>query len=59
MDKDNLKNVINKSQCNMASSVHRTPATSPGYPNTPEKQDYVLKSHLIKMIETIKKEINK
>jgi hypothetical protein len=31
---------------------------SPGYPNTPEKQDSDLKSHLMMMIENIKKGIN-
>ena len=29
--------------------------TSPGYPNTPEKQDYDLNSHLMMMIEDFKK----
>ena len=31
---------------------------SPGYPNTHEKQDNDLKSHLMKMIEAFKKNIN-
>jgi hypothetical protein len=32
--------------------------TSPGYPNTPEKQNSDLKSHLMMMIEDFKKDIN-
>jgi hypothetical protein len=31
---------------------------SPGYPNTPEKQDSDLKSHLMMMIEDVRKIIN-
>ena len=31
---------------------------NPGYLNTPEKQDSDLKSHLLKMIEDFKKDIN-
>ena len=31
---------------------------NPGYPNTPEKQDSDLKSHLMMMIEDFKKDIN-
>ena len=31
---------------------------STGYPNTPEEQDYDLKSHLMKMIEAFKEDIN-
>ena len=31
---------------------------NPGYPNMHEKQDYDLKSHLMKMIEDFKKDIN-
>jgi hypothetical protein len=29
-----------------------------GYPNTPEKQDSDLKSHLMRVIENFKKDIN-
>ena len=29
------------------------------YPNTPEQQNYDFKSHLMKMIEALKEEINK
>jgi hypothetical protein len=31
---------------------------SPGYPNTPEKQNSDLKSHLMMRLENFKKEIN-
>jgi hypothetical protein len=31
---------------------------SPEYPNTPEKQDSDLKSHLMVMLENFKKDIN-
>ena len=31
---------------------------SPGYPNTPEKQDCDLKSYLMMMIKNFKKDIN-
>ena len=31
---------------------------NPGYPDTPEKQDSDLKSHLMMMIEDFKKDIN-
>ena len=31
----------------------------PGNPNTPEEQTYILKSHLMKMIEALKEEIKK
>jgi hypothetical protein len=42
----------------MASSEHRSPITaSPGYPNTSEKQDLDLKSHLIMLIEDFKRDI--
>ena len=33
-------------------------SASHGYPNIPEKQDSDLKSHLMKMIEDFKKDIN-
>jgi hypothetical protein len=35
-----------------------TTTASPGYPNTPEKQDSDLKSDLMKMIDVIKEDIN-
>jgi hypothetical protein len=37
----------------------RTTTASPAYPNTPEKLDSYLKSHLVKMIEDLKEVINK
>jgi hypothetical protein len=41
----------------LTSSEPSSPTTAnPGYPNTPEKQDYDLKSHLM-MIEEFKKKI--
>ena len=43
----------------MASSEPSSPTiASPGYPNTPEKQDSDLKSHLMMMIKDFKKDIN-
>ena len=44
----------------MASSKPSSPTTAnPGYPNTLEKQDLDLKSHLMIMIEDFKKDVNK
>ena len=49
------KNVSNRNQDYLASSEPNSPTTaSPGYPNTPEKQDSDLKSHLMMMIEDFK-----
>jgi DNA anti-recombination protein RmuC len=43
----------------LASSEPSSPTIeSPGYPNTPEKQESDLKSHLMMMIEDFKKDIN-
>ena len=43
----------------MTLSEPSSPTTaSPGYPNIPEKQDSDLKSHLMKMIEDLKEDIN-
>ena len=43
----------------MEPSAPSSPTTaSPGYPNTPEKQDLDLKSHLMMLIENFKKNIN-
>jgi gas vesicle protein len=43
----------------VASSEPSCPTiASPRYPNTPEKQDSDLKSHLMMMIEDFKKDIN-
>jgi hypothetical protein len=53
------KNFTNRNQENWASSEHCTPTTtSPGYPNTPEKQDTGLKSYLMMVVEDFKKGIN-
>ena len=44
----------------LALSENSSPTSaSPGYPNTPEKQDSDLKSHLMMMIEDFKNDINK
>jgi hypothetical protein len=53
------KNLSNRNQGYLASSESSSPTiASPGYPNTPEKQDLDLKSHLMMMIEDFKQEIN-
>ena len=53
------KNISNRNQGYLASSEPNSPTiASPGYPNTPEKQDSDLKSLLMMMIEDIKKDIN-
>ena len=53
------KNKSSRNQGYFASSEPNSPTTwSPGYPNTPEKQDIDLKSHLMMMIEDFKKDIN-
>jgi uncharacterized protein YukE len=52
-------NISNRNQCFLASSELSYPTTmSPGYINTPEKQDSDLKSHLMTMIEDFKEHIN-
>jgi hypothetical protein len=53
------KNISNRNQGYLASSEPSSPTTaSPGYPNTPEKQDFDLKSHLIIVIQDFEKDIN-
>ena len=53
------KNISNRNQDYLASSEPISPTrVSPGYSNTPEKQDFDLKLHLMMMIEDFKKEIN-
>jgi hypothetical protein len=43
----------------LTSSEPSSPNTAnPGYPNTPEKQDSDLKSHLMMMMKDFKKDIN-
>jgi hypothetical protein len=50
------KNISNRNQGYLASSESTSSTTaSPGYPNTPEKQDSDLKSHLMIMIEDTKR----
>jgi hypothetical protein len=60
MAKDKCKNLTNRKQEHWASSEPSTPTTaSPGYPNTPKKQDMSLKSYLTMVVEDFKKGINK
>ena len=59
MAKSKLRNITNRNQGEMASSKCNPPTTtSPGYPNTSEKQNLVLNSQLMMMIEDFKKDIN-
>jgi hypothetical protein len=59
MGKGQGKNLTNRNQEHSPSSEPSTPTTtSPGYPNTPEKQDSDLKSYLMKLVEAFKKGIN-
>jgi hypothetical protein len=52
MVRDKGKNISNRKQGYLASSEPNSPTTvSPGYSNSPEKQDSDLKSHLTIMIE--------
>ena len=52
MAKGKHRNVPNRNQDDMAPSKPNSPTTaSPGYPNTPEKQDLDLKSQLMILIE--------
>ena len=53
------KNTSNRNQFDLAISEPSSPTiASPGYPNTPEKQDSDLNSLLTMIIEDIKKDIN-
>ena len=59
MAKGKCKNLTNQNQEHSASSEPSMPTTvSPGYPNTPEKQDADLKSYLMMVVEDFKKGIN-
>jgi hypothetical protein len=59
MVRGKLKNIGNRNQYYLTTSEHSSlTRRSPGYPNTPEKQDKDLKSHLINMIEEFKEDIN-
>jgi hypothetical protein len=58
MARGKSKKISNRNQGYLASSEPSSPTTvSLGYPNTPEKQDSDLKSHLMMMIEDFKKNI--
>jgi hypothetical protein len=57
MERGKGKNISNRNKGYLASSEPRSPITvSPGYPNTPEKQD--IKSHHIMLVEDFKKGMN-
>jgi hypothetical protein len=59
MAKSKGKNISNRNQSYLASSETSSPTTaSPGYPNTPEKQDSDSKSHFMMTIEKFKKKMN-
>ena len=59
MSGDKHKNISNRNQGYLASSEPNSPTTaSPGYPNTPIKQDSDLNSPFMKIIEDFKKDIN-
>jgi hypothetical protein len=52
------KNMSNRNQGYLTSSEPNSPNTViPAYANTPEKQDFDSKSHLMMMIEDFKKDI--
>jgi septal ring factor EnvC (AmiA/AmiB activator) len=59
MEKGKCKNPTNRNKDHSPSSECSTPTpTSPGHPNTPEKQDLDLKAYLMMMVEDIKKDFN-
>ena len=59
MAKGKCKSLTNRNQEHWASSEPSTPTTmSPGYPNTPKKQEADLKSYLMMLVEDFKKGIN-
>jgi hypothetical protein len=59
MEGGKCKNINNRNQGFLASSEPNSPTiASPGYPNTPEKQDSDLKSLFMMMMEDFKKDIN-
>ena len=56
MAKGKHKYLTNRNQDHSPSSELSTPTSaSPGYPNTPEKQDTDLKSYLMMLVEDIKR----
>jgi hypothetical protein len=59
MAKGKCKILTNRNQDHSASSEPSMPTTeSPGYPNTPKKQDSDIKSYLMLVVEDFKKDIN-
>jgi hypothetical protein len=59
MAKGKHKNLTNRKQDHSPSSELSTPTSAcPGYPNTPEKLDPVLKAYLMMMVGDIKKDFN-
>jgi hypothetical protein len=59
MAKGKCKNLPNRNQDHLVSLEPSTPTTaSPGYPNTPKKQDSDLKSYLMVLVEDFKKGIS-
>ena len=59
MAKGKLKNLTDRNQDLSPSSESSTlTSASPGYPNTPEKQDSVSKLYLVMLVEDLKKGIN-
>lgn len=60
MVKGMSKNIVNRSQCNMAPSEPSFSTTARHeYPKTPEDQDCDLKSQVMNMREVFNKDINK
>jgi hypothetical protein len=59
MAKGKHKNLTNRNQDHSPSSEPSTSTSaSPGYPNTPGKQDSDLKSYLMMLVEDIKEDFN-
>ena len=59
MAKGKCKNLTNRNQDHSPSSEPSTPTSaSPGYPDTPKKQDSDLKSYLMMLVEDIKTGFN-
>jgi tRNA(Ser,Leu) C12 N-acetylase TAN1 len=59
MSKGKCKNLTNRNKDYLAPSEPSSPTiASPGFPNTPEKQDVDLKSYPMMLIEYFKKDIN-
>jgi hypothetical protein len=59
MSRGKGKNISSRNQGYLASPEPISPTTvSPEFPNTPEKEDYDLKLHIMMMIGDFKKDIN-